>query len=320
MKVIEKVTITTFIFLLSLCCTDEENPFEVTVVDPNSAPVAGAWIQGGIDWDWYRVFTDSSGVAVVPGHARGERATIMKDNYLPLLVERLDTRQYVIEPTPQLLILIGEAEGVAIIFEPDNLVTLSCLCDYHVYAYDNQSVTEIASAILPSSMRQFQLFGDTLWFSTHDDGIYVFSLADILQPQLLFHLEITGYLSAFAVKDSIVAVGCRYEPNSLRIFSYSANGQFQELASISEFIIDEMSIRDNYLILAGGETSMPTVFDITDPSNPILVYNGLEPGAETGIILDTVLVVIPENYGYVTNVNLSYKLVRLTNPVNPHFC
>jgi len=306
--------------LAVLHCVGEEESFEVLVVDPTDAPVAGAWIEGGIDWTRYRVYTDSNGVAVVPGHARGEHAIIMKDNFIPLFVERLDVRQYLIEPTQEQLRLIGETKGTAIIFDADNIVTLNYQGDYHVYTYDNQDVTEIASAILPATMKQFRLFGDTLWFTTHDDGIYVYSLTDILQPQLLFHLGITGYLGAFAVKDSIVVVCSRCYPGPLRVFSYSTSGQFQELASISEFIVDEMTIRGSYLIVVGGESSMPTVFDLTNPVQPILVYNGLEPGAETGLILDTILVVVPEYYFYTASVTVTYKLVRLTNPASPYFC
>ena len=120
------------IFLL-MSCGDREGSFEVKVVSPDESPIESAWIEGGFDWTWYRVFTDSNGVALVPGHARSEQATIMKDNFIPLFVERLDTRQYILEPTPQLLRLIGTAEGTAIIFEADNLVTLSYHGDYHVY-------------------------------------------------------------------------------------------------------------------------------------------------------------------------------------------
>ena len=313
-------TLLCVVSLAVLCCTGEQEPFEVSVVDPNDAPVAGAWIEGGFDWTWFKVYTDSNGIALVPGHARGERATIMKDNYLPLLVEMLDIRQYILEPTPQLLRLIGTAEGTAIIFEVDNLVTLSYQGDYYVYTYDDQGVVEITSTVLPSTMKQFKLFGDTLWFTTHDDGIYVYSVADILQPQLLFHLGITGNLDAFAVKDSIIVVCNPHNPGPLRIFTYSPSGQFQELARMSEFIADEMTIRDSYLILVGGEASMPTVFDLTYPEQPVLVYIGLEPGAETGLILDTILVVVPEYHSYISNVSVTYKLLSLTNPANPYFC
>ena len=320
MKVIKMAAIMiTTITILFTFCTDEDALFEVIVVDPDSEPVRGAWVEGGFDWTWYKVYTDSNGVALVPGHARGEHATIMQDNYLPLSVERLDKREYVLEPTPQLLRSIGTAEGTALIFGADNLVTLDYQGDYHVYLYDNQSVTEIASAMLPGTMKQFKIFGDTLWYTTHNEGIYVYSIANALQPQLLFHLNISGYLDAFAVKDSIVVVCSPYSPGPLRVFSYTTSGQFQQIGSMSEFIADEMTVRDNYLILVGGEASMPTVFDLTDPTQPLLVYNGLEPGAETGLILDTMLVVIPESHSHISNVDLTYKLIRLTNPLNPYF-
>lgn len=302
--------------LLFVCCTGEDSPFEVKVVDPDAMPIIGACIAGGIDWDAYSVLTDSMGIAVLPGHARNESAMITKDNFFPLYVQAIFPAQYTLEPTAHQLRLIGSASGTAIIFDETNLVTLDYSGSYHVYTYDDQSIAEVATASLPSTMKRFILRGDTLWYTTHADGIYVYSLSNQSQPQQLFHLAIDGYLQAFAIRDSILAVGHPFG-GPLRIFSYSTDGQFEQLASISEFVTHEMTIRDNYVILAGGESSMPTVFDITDPAQPVLVYNNLETGAQTALILDTILVVVPWEQWYVPNYTYTYKLIKISSPANP---
>lgn len=297
-----------------MCC-EKEGPFEVTVVDPDSQPVAGAWIEGGMDWEFFSVQTDSEGVAILPDYARGEGAVIFKNNFFSLIVSSLTSTTYVLTHTLQELELIGEAKGRAIRFEPGIIITLGYTGDYHVYSYNDQGVNQIASAQLPSSVKTHRLFGDTLWFSTHDDGIYVYSLQDPYQPQQLFHLAITGYLGPFARKDTIVVVIDPWAPSPVRIFSFTYDGQFQELTTIGNFYVEEMTFIDHYLILVGDNTCLPTVFDLADPTQPILVYSGLEWEYQSGFLFNNYLIMIP-NYASAAGL-VYYTLKDLSDPTNP---
>jgi hypothetical protein len=321
MKVILNAAVIGMIISLSfLCCTDEENPFEVTVVDPNSAPVAGAWIEGGIDWDWYRVLTDSSGVAIVPGHARGEPATIYAENFFPKFIDILEPDVYEIHPTPQRLRLIGDAEGRAVIFNADTLVTVSYSAEYNVYTYDDQSITQVSSGMLAAGARRLKVRGDTLWFSTFNEGIYAYSVANIFQPQLLIHIDIPGYPGVFAVRDSIIAVGPSYGLGALRIFSYNNNGQVQLLISISEFVVDAMEFIGDYLVVAGAKASLPAVFDLSNPAQPVLVYCHYDNSAYSGFILDSMLIIRPEYWtGTSYPSSYTYKRVDISSPLYPAF-
>ena len=60
---------------------DNEPPFTVTVLSKEGEPVEGAILEGGFDWDWFRVETDDEGTAMVPGCGLGESTTIFKNNY-----------------------------------------------------------------------------------------------------------------------------------------------------------------------------------------------------------------------------------------------
>jgi hypothetical protein len=311
-----KNTFYLLIILVFASCADKEGPFEIKVVSTDNVPIEGACIRGGIDWNYFNVQTDQDGMAILPGHARGENATIFKTNFLPEIVEYLAPAVYTLEPTSKSLRLIGEVEGGAIRFCSDTLTTITYQGNYHLYTFNDNGVTELASAQLPSCVKKFELFGDTLWFSTHDDGIYVYSLENSFNPQQICHLSITGYLKPFAIKDSIITICGSSGPGLLRIFSFTFDGQFQELASIGNFNVKDMIFISHYLILVGGEESLPTIFDLQDPEHPQLVYNGLEWAYQSGIILGTSLVLVPTSgnaMGYVT-----YKLLDLSNPPSPH--
>jgi hypothetical protein len=301
--------------MVTLCCTDGESLFEVIVVDSEGMPVARAWIEGGIDWDWYRVYTNSDGVAYVPERGYRQPAWIYKGNYLPRHIDELRSAMYVIEPTSHRLREIGEVKGKAVYFDNETVVTVDGSA-YYLYAYDDQGVTLASSDALAASVNEFKLLGDILWFSTYEDGIYGYSLENLSQPQFLIHVEIPGYLDVFAVKDSIIVVGPQYGAGALRIFSFDNTGGVQQLISISEFTTKAMEFIGNYLIVVGGEQSMPTVFDLVDPARPVLVYNHYEPNAYTGFIRDTMLIVVPDPYVYDDYV---YKYADLSSPWSPFF-
>jgi len=292
----------------------------MVIIDPDGLPVQGAWIEGGLDWDWFRSYTDSNGVAVIPGHGRDYPASILKENFLPRYIEKLLPRTYEITPTEQRLRLIGDVHGSAVVFDANNIFTVSYGGEYIVYTYNDQSVTVVSSVMLADGARKYKVHGDTLWFSTLDNGVYAYSLENILQPQLLIHIDIPGHPGVLAVKDSIIAIGPQYGLGALRIFSYDNAGHAQLLISISEFIVDAMEFRGNYLVVVGGKASLPTVFDLTDPAQPVLVYSHYDAGAYSGFIKDSMLIIVPEPWydeGY--SPSYIYKRWDISSPANPSF-
>ena len=315
------------IFLLSMLilfisgCKDNRGDFRVKVVSPYRQPVEGATIEGGMDWGHFQVQTDSRGIAILPGLALKYDARIYKNNFFPksvplaLSTHTLMPYTYIIEPTPKQFKLIGSVEGWSILFDSETLVTVDYQGGYHVYSYSDQGITEIASAQIPTAIKDTQLHGDTFWFSTHSDGIYVYSLADPLNPQQLFHLDIPGYLGSFALKNEIIVVGNHGYKDALRIYSYNTSGECQEIASFGNYLVRKMAFISDYLIVVNYYDNLPAVFDLQDPSNPYLVYNGVESEFWSGFFFRNYLIFIPKLD--LIGEKTIYKFIDLSDPTNP---
>lgn len=316
--IIKKAYLIILSTLLIVGCEKIVSPkgrFVVEVVTSKGEPISSATIEGGIDWEFFSIKTDSRGVAILPSYARGKSAVIYKNNFFPEIIQSLSSTKYILKSTPKQFKLVGNVAGWSIRFNSGILITIDYIGVYHVYSYDEQSITEIASAQLPKCIKETQLRGDTLWFSTHDDGIYVYSLHDALQPQQLFHFSIPGYLGPFAVKDTIVAIGNPWERDSLRIFSYKSDGQYKEISNFGNYLAVKMSFISDFLVIVNYYDNLPAILDLQDPTNPRLVYNGVEPEYWSGFLFNNYLILIPrwELIEETTN----YKLIDLSNPTNP---
>jgi hypothetical protein len=316
------ILLSVVVLLISECCKTsssekhDEGPFEVRVLTPYWLPVAGVTITGGIDWTTYSVETDSNGIAVLPGSAYSQGALIYKNNFFPRYIESLLPSSYLIAQTPQQLRLIGDIAGWSIRFDASTIITVDYQGGYHVYSYNDQGISEIASAQIPSTIRDTQLHGDTLWFSTHEDGIYVYSLENPLNPQQLFHLDIPGYYGKFALKDGIVVVGQRYDPNPLRVYSYDTSGASQEIAQFGYYAVEDMAFIGNYLIVASMTfyNGLPGIYDLSDPTNPSLIYEGVESNYRYGFLYNNYVILVPESDPDSTKEDTVYKLINLYDP------
>jgi len=239
--------------LIFLCsgCEDNIGQFRVKIVTPNRQPVEGATVSGGLDWESFRVETDSQGIAVLPIFAFNYNAIIYKNNFFPKLIDLnrsafcIPPYTYILTPAPEQLNPIGDVEGWSIQFDQGTLITIDYRGGYHVYSYSSQGIHQILSIQFPtSSIRDTQLRGNTLWFSTHDDGIYVYSLADPFDPQQLYHLNITGYLRKLAINDSFVVVGTSSR-EELRVYSYNTSGEIQELSRFGNHLGVNLNFTSN---------------------------------------------------------------------------
>jgi hypothetical protein len=310
------------VLLISECCKTsspekhDEGPFEVRVLNQYWQPVAGVTISGGIDWTTYRIETDSNGIAVLPGSAYGQGALIYRNNFFPRFIDSITSSEYLIQNTPKQLKLIGDIAGWSIRFDSSTIITVDYNGGYHVYSYNDQGISEMASARIPSSIRETQVHGDTLWFSTHDDGIYVYSLEDPFNPQQLFHLDIPGHPGKFVLKDEIVVVSYLFYPNPLRVFSYDASGAFQEISQFGYYDVQDMAFIGNYLIVVSMTfyNGLPGIYDLSDPTNPSFIYEGVEPNYRYGFLYDNYVILFPESNPDSTEEDTVYKLINLYDP------
>lgn len=259
----------------------DDRAIQILVRDQHSRPVEGAIVQGGIDWDYFQARTNSDGIASLPSDAEGKRASISKPNYLPNVVPKLYTGIYPLHETPRTMTRIGNVAGSAIRFGPGELISLDYSGTYHVYSFSNHSFSEVVarqmadSAILIKSIR---LNGDTLWCSTHSNGIFAFSLRDRLAPRLLFRLKNSGDLWPIIVKDSLLIAGNAWTRGPVRIFVYRSDGGCTEIARVSDYYVRRMERIGDAVILFGPPGTFPVVLDISDPAHPRVAFTSSASG------------------------------------------
>lgn len=299
----------------------EPETFEVTVETPSGEPVEGAWIEGGVDWTMYRVKTDSAGVAVVPGSALERAAIIHKNNFYPRFVQALGPYKYWLHSTPARLERVGDVEGRSIRFYTDVFSTLTYQGVYHAYEYDETEVTELSSKELAAwAIRDVKFVGDRLWLSTHDEGVYAYSVEDPLSPDFQFHLDMEGYLGPIAVRGDIIAVGDPWGEDPVRVFSFTEDGQTALLSTIDAHFAAQMEFREEHLVILSvsayeSQGAILTVVDLKDAGAPETVYSLVEQGGRGGLILDQYVLIGP-NMSEGTY-RISYTTLLIDDPANP---
>ena len=312
--------IAVLLFISIYSCNDRGSsppaPFEITVTDNNGIPLEGAIVEGGFDWDSFREVTDSQGRAVLPGYAREIRATFRKNNHFSLIENYLHPGTYALTPTPRILTEIGEVDGDLIRYDPDRILAVNYQGEYRVYSFDGEEISEIAFAQLPPPVKEFKISGALLWYTTHQGGIYAYSLADPLNPVEIFHLEIDGYLRAFDVSDSLVAVGPNSGPGDIRLYSYHPDGSVTELDRIGEFVVEKLHFRSHYIITTGYSTDMFCIFDVADPTDIRFVRKGNYEGYASPYLLDQSLILRAAS-GNSSSGEYGYIIIDFSDPPKP---
>ena len=309
-----------FILMSLSACDDKFHSFKVTIVTPEGEAVQGATIQGGIDLGDYSIQTNKDGVATLPGSAQEGGATIYRTDFIPRTIPGVNPGTYTLKKTVRRLIPIGDIKGKAVRFTTNTLITLDYQSNYHLYNYTDEGVSEIFTRQLHDSamaIRETQLSGDTLWLTTHDSGVYVFSINDPSAPEFLFHLPVSGYLGPFIVRDSLLIVSDNFNPGPVRILVYDHTGNYHELSRIQNYYVRKMKRIDDFLIFLGHNESLPTVFDISNPADPKLMYNGIEWSYRSGFFHDGFVILAPFTGSGGDNMYLTYKRIDLSDPSNP---
>jgi hypothetical protein len=293
----------------------ETSPFTVTVRTSEGRPIEGAVIEGGIDWDAFRVKTNADGHATLPASAWSQDAWIHLDNYIPRRVVLNRPYRYELAPTPQRLRLLGSVEGLAVRFAPGRLSTLDYQGTYHLYSIDGTGLAEMATAEFPHGVKQARLIGDTLWLAAYDEGIFAYSLADPEHPLEVLHLAIPGVNRVFALRGNMIVVGNDKEVSSLGVYLFEADGTFVEAARFGDFYVASIDFLDGYLIATGYNKAHPRVYALDDPAYPLLVYENAEPEHWTGLLYGRQYIQIPN--GDDISGNTVYRRLDLTAPALP---
>jgi hypothetical protein len=290
-------------------------PFRITVRDSTGSPLEGVVIAGGIDWDAFRVTTDSSGQADLPGSAKGGEADIHLNNYFPKSVRLRWPYLYEMAPTPQRLRLLGDVKGKLARFEAGRLATVDYDGNYHLFAVDTNNLTEIAAATVPRLIRQTKLIDDTLWFSTQSGGIYAYSLADLEHPVEQLHVAIPGDTPVFALRNNVIAVGNGGEHSSIGVYAFEPDGSFAEMCRFFDAYVSQIAFIGDFLIVTNYYNAHPKIYDLSNPANPVLVWDAADPKYWSGFLYGQAYIQIPK-WDQISEETV-YGRLDLSNPLLP---
>lgn len=290
--------------------------FLVKVVEENTeSPVYQATIEGGLDWEFFSVKTNMYGVAAVPSHALNKRAVIFRDNFYPLIVKNLRAETYKLTSMPIRLREIGEVLGKSLKFTEDTIITLTYQGGYRVYTYSKYTVSEAFMTRISPLFKHTLVRGDTLWYTTHDDGVYVYSISDPFAPVQLAHYDIPGYLKGIFVFDSLLILSESY--GLISIYSIHPDGSYSKLSEIGQGMTLTFKVISKRYIVNLSYGTYIEVYDILDPSNPQLVWSENLPEGTSGFWYSNYLLLIPSEVRTHEDSIVTYSVYDFSNPTAP---
>lgn len=280
-------TLLSLLFVAALLgCLDplglrSDDPVTLTLTTADE-PLSGAHVVGGVDFTRFEVRSDDDGRVAIPATALGDSVLVIATNVVPrrILVRRDET--YELPPTDRRLRYVGEAPGRPLRFGDGELLTLASLGGYRLYQYGPGVMTTLHRDSLEiGSIRQHRLYGDTLWVSTHREGIHAYLIEPDGRFTKIFHLDISGPIGSFVRRDSQLVVAHRTDlPGPLQVFRL-LDGGADPIATFEEVHAFRMQ-RDgpNVVIgaedrtgFAGGDDPMLRVLNLDDPVE--LTFSGL---------------------------------------------
>ena len=306
---------------LSLTACDKltapDSYFTVKAVDENMRPIAGAIIEAGFDWEYFKGPTDSEGRARVPSIVNGKNASISKNNRFTFITEDFRSGTYVLGSTPKMFEAIGPVEGRVAGFMDDLIITVDYFGVYREYQYSDNTVTLLNTRQLTTYIDEVRIIQETLICRTRYNGLYLYSLTDYSLPTEMQNLATDVEIAAFGLKDTLLFVAGRDTSGGfkLNIYSIEADPESSLVNQIEFPLVFDLYFKDDYLIAAGRYDFHFNVYDISDINAINLIYSDELDGYRDAIFRGNDFVLIPEYSA--DNQKYNYALVDISNPINP---
>jgi hypothetical protein len=188
------------------------------------------------------------------------------------------------------------------------------------YILSNRNVLSIVDVKSPASPQLvgrytlayqggMDLSGTTAYIST-TDGIRVLDVSDPSPSPVIANVELLHFTEAM-VMDTNIAYAV--ENGLLRVIDASDPTQPTQLGQVSyPFASYGVAVRQGYVFVVQGNFLPVKVFDVSDPSNPVLAYSFVVPnGTNASDIL------IEGDTAYFLNIGLGVVLADVSNPLSP---
>jgi len=273
---------------LLLGCGDDKGvsyPGEITIriVSEDGTPVSMAQVTGGFDWDQFDAATDQEGYVHLPGFSRQWDTYIRAANHYPVVIRPRPNAVIKLDRTPTELKLVGNSDVFPVKFVRDTLIHLDYNGDLVTFLYNESGMTEVARAGLARLRKQAILRGDTLWYTTHEDGVYSYDIADPANPRLLAHLAIEGYLGPIAVVDSFVIVGRFANGDGIEVYRHQVDGTIDLVGEWRGRLVGNLNSKGDILLVSSWDPATLTILSLDDPTHPREVFSWGNPYYSGGV-------------------------------------
>ena len=270
-------------FTVILCgCGDDHGlssrpEITIRVMSKEGTPIDRAYITGGFDWTRFDATTDAGGYARLPAFSVDWDTDVRAPNHFPIVIRPRNGESFVMNRTPLKLQLIGHSDVYVVKFVEDTLIHLDYNGDLVTFLYSETGMAEVARVGLARLRRQAVLRGDTLWYTTHSDGVYSYDVSVPADPQLLSHLAIEGYLGPIAVSDSLVVVSKPFGQGGVEIYVVRPDGSWSLAGAWNGPYVESLEIEDNVLIVYSRGGKAISFLSLADPADVREIYSWGNP-------------------------------------------
>jgi hypothetical protein len=219
------------------------------------------------------------------------------------------------DKTPVELQLIGNSDVYAVRFTEDTLIHLDYNGDLVTFLYSETGMTEVARVGLAPLRKQAVLQGSTLWYTTHNDGVYSYNISNPSDPHLLSHLAIEGYLGPIAVSDSRVVVSTYGDQSGIEIHVIGPDNSWTVKTSRGSVYAESLEIRDRFLIIFGRGERAITILSLDDPGNVEEVYSWGNPYFWRAFPYGDSIIFVPRVELYYER--FSHAVLDISDPTTP---
>lgn len=258
---------------LILACNDDDGMIEVRIVsEGNRIPIAGAVVEGGMDWDQYWVTTDKGGYAMLPPQAAYWLPTITANNHFPWTETHQLQHEYRLRRTPLHVTQAGTTYGKFVVAQQYRFSMLGRSGEYLVHRIDGDQVQiESGSRLINSAVGSFVVRDDTMWCAVPDSGVYGFDITDLTHPQRLFRIDIPNCGGALCLRDTLLYVATSDQAAGISTYDLRAIDGLHPLGTFGPAQqLEELSFHRNALM--GTYMSNLMIWDLSDPIHGTAVF------------------------------------------------
>lgn len=311
-----------------IACDSPEAPWngDVRVETPDGAPIGGATLDGGVDWNRWTVRTGPDGMAEPPDHAFGAPATIRATSRYGREVRELERGAYVLAPTPLRLDSVGRVWGRLVRGGAGGLSTIDHEGVWRHYSY-GEAVSLRTERPLPGGRRPIghTVVDDTLWVVSEEPGpsppqdtaVEAFDIGDPTSP-----VRLGGFTAAGARwvlrRDSLLVLG-DHNHEVARVLVAAVDGTRRELSTIRTDATAGFLFGDVLVLTRVGWPLRLVFIDLRDPAEPTVIERLSREDWGSAVVYGDSLLIEPRGHhiGGTDGEPVTHTLLDLSDPRNP---